>query len=92
MPPGRRAGLTLIKANNAMAMGLCSPTSGGQEMGDPLDLFDSQVTVWSNDPMNPTVAAEVAKMDVERRIRMWTTGVSFVPLKSRVRAITTTFM
>jgi len=64
---------TLIEANNAMAMGLCSPTSGAQEMGDHYlwTFFDSQVTVWSNDPMNPTVAAEVAKMDVERRIRMW---------------------
>ncbi len=63
----------LIKANDAVAMGLCSPTSGAQEMGDHYlwTFFDSQVKVWSNDPMNPTVAAEVAKMNVERRVRMW---------------------
>ena len=33
--------------------------------------FDSQATVWANDPMNPGVAAEVAKMDVDREVRMW---------------------
>ena len=63
----------LVKANNAMAMGLCSPTSGAQKMGDHYlwTFFDSQATVWANDPMNPGVAAEVAKMDVDREVRMW---------------------
>jgi hypothetical protein len=66
----------LVKANNAMAMGLCSPTSGAQKMGDHYlwTFFDSQATVWANDPMNPGVAAEVwfqkavSNLDGEREI------------------------
>ena len=45
----------LSKANGAMAMGLCSPTSGAQKMGDHYlwSFFGSQEAAWSADPMNP---------------------------------------
>ena len=33
--------------------------------------FDSQAKVWASDLMNPEVAADVAKMDVDREVRMW---------------------
>ena len=63
----------ISKANGAMAMGLCSPTSGAQKMGDHylLSFFDSQTSVWSSDPMNPVVRDAVANMNVEREVRMW---------------------
>ena len=65
----------LVKANNAMAMGLCTPTSGAEMMGDLYlwSFFDSQETVYKTDPMNPAVQAEVAKMKVDRTIREWDT-------------------
>ena len=65
----------LVKANNAMAMGLCAPTSGAEMMGDLYlwSFFDSQETVYKTDPMNPAVQAEVAKMKVDRTIREWDT-------------------
>lgn len=61
----------IIEANSAMAMGLCSPTSGAQEAGDHYlwSLFDSQETAWQGSPSNPVVQREVAKMDFERTIR-----------------------
>ena len=64
---------SISKANNAMAMGLCSPTSGAEEMGDHYlwSFYDSQETVWQTDAMNPVVREAVAKMDVDRQIRMW---------------------
>lgn len=63
----------ISKANGAMAMGLCSPTSGAEKMGDHYlwSFFDSQQTVWASDPMNPVVMKAVASMDVEREVRMW---------------------
>ncbi len=63
----------LVKANNAMAMGLCTPTSGAEMMGDLYlwSFFDSQETVYNNEPMNPAVQAEVAKMKVDRTVREW---------------------
>ena len=56
----------ISKANGAMAMGLCSPTSGAQKMGDHYlwSFFDSQTSVWSSDPMNPVVRDAVANMNV----------------------------
>ena len=64
---------TIATANGAMAMGLCSPTSGAQKMGDHYlwSFFDSQEAAWSVDPMNAVVRAEVAKLDVKREVRMW---------------------
>ena len=64
---------TIGEANGAMAMGLCSPTSGAEVMGDHYlwSFFDSQKTVWQSDPMNPVVAQEVAKMNVDRTVRSW---------------------
>ncbi len=63
----------ISKANGAMAMGLCSPTSGAQKMGDHYlwSFFDSQKSVWSSDPMNRVVRDAVADMNVEREVRMW---------------------
>jgi len=63
----------LGKANGAMAMGLCSPTSGAEVMGDHYlwSFFDSQKTAWQTDPMNPVVAQEVSKMKVKRTVRSW---------------------
>ena len=63
----------ISKANGAMAMGLCSPTTGAEQMGDHYlwSFFASQEAVWSSDPMNPTVQKAVASMDVERKIRSW---------------------
>lgn len=63
----------LIKANNAMAMGLCSPSSGAEQTGDHYlwSFFDSQETAWQNTQMNPTVVREVAKLKVDREIRSW---------------------
>ncbi|MBL6688415.1 MAG: hypothetical protein ISP92_09300 [Pseudomonadales bacterium] len=63
----------IAKANNATAMGLCSPTAGAEVMGDHYlwSFFDSQETAWGNSVMNPIVAAEVAKNDVERTVRTW---------------------
>ena len=61
------------KANGAMAMGLCSPTSGAQKMGDHSlwSFFDSQASLWSGDPYNPTVRKAIANMNVEREVRTW---------------------
>ncbi len=66
---------TIGEANAAMAGGLCSPRAGAEEMGDLYlwTLFDSQKTAWSADPMNPAVAAEVAKIPVNRTVRDWDT-------------------
>ena len=63
----------ISKANGAMAMGLCSPTSGAEQMGDHYlwSFFDSQESTWSSDPMNPTVRKAVANMNVERTVRTW---------------------
>lgn len=63
----------IAKANNATAMGLCSPTAGPEMMGDHYlwSFFDSQETAWGNSGMNPVVAAEIAKMNVERTVRTW---------------------
>ena len=63
----------IVEANDAMAMGLCSPTSGAQVMGDHYlwSFFESQEKAWASDPMNPVVRGEVAKLDVDRTIRTW---------------------
>ena len=63
----------MSKANGAMAMGLCSPTSGAEKMGDHYlwSFFGSQEAVWSADPMNPVVMKAVAKNPVKREVRMW---------------------
>lgn len=63
----------ISKANGAMAMGLCSPTSGAQKMGDHYlwSFFGSQEAAWSADPMNPVQRDAVANMNVEREVRMW---------------------
>ena len=47
----------ISKANNAMAMGLCSPTSGAEELGDPYlwSFYDSQ-KCRQTDAMNPVFA------------------------------------
>ncbi len=54
----------LGKSNNAMSMGLCSPTAGAEQMGDHylFSFFDSQKTAWSNSGQNPTMIKEVAKL------------------------------
>ena len=69
----RASAPALVEANNAMAMGLCMPTSGAEVMGDLYlwSFFDSQESAYKTDPMNPAVQAEVAKMDVDRSIREW---------------------
>ena len=69
----KKSAPTLVEANGAMAMGLCSPTSGAQVIGDHYlwSFFESQEKAWSSDPMNPVVRAEVAKLDVERTVRTW---------------------
>ena len=63
----------LVSANNAMAMGLCMPTSGAEVTGDLYlwSFFDSQESAYKTDPMNPAVQAEVAKMNVDRTVREW---------------------
>ena len=63
----------IVEANDSMAMGLCSPTSGAQVVGDHYlwTFFESQEKAWSSDPMNPVLRAEVAKLDVDRTIRTW---------------------
>jgi len=63
----------ISKANGAMAMGLGSPTSGAERMGDHYlwSFFDSQQSAWGSDPMNPVVMKAVASMNVEREVRMW---------------------
>ncbi|MDG0979449.1 MAG: hypothetical protein P8O79_06945 [Halieaceae bacterium] len=63
----------ISKANGAMAMGLCSPTSGAQKMGDHYlwSFFGSQEAAWSADPMNPIQRDAVASMNVEREVRTW---------------------
>lgn len=63
----------ISKANGAMAMGLCSPTSGAQQMGDHYlwSFFDSQESLWSADPMNPVSRKAIANMNVEREVRTW---------------------
>ena len=63
----------ISKSNNAMAMGLCSPVAGAEQMGDQYlwSFFDSQTTAWSNTSQNPTVRKEVAKMKVKRTIKEW---------------------
>ena len=55
----------ISKANGAMAMGLCSPTSGAEQMGDHYlwSFFDSQESTWSSDPINPTVRKPVANLN-----------------------------
>ena len=69
----KKSAPTFVEANGAMAMGLCSPTSGAQVIGDHYlwSFFESQEKAWSSDPMNPVVRAEVAKLDVERTVRTW---------------------
>ncbi|MBP20196.1 MAG: hypothetical protein CMQ21_15090 [Gammaproteobacteria bacterium] len=64
---------TIGKTNNASAVGICSPRIGAEEMGDLYfwNLFDSNETAWKNDPNNPAIAKEVAKMKVDRTIRDW---------------------
>ena len=49
----------IVEANDSMAMGLCSPTSGAQVIGDHYlwTFFESQEKAWSSDPMNPVVRA-----------------------------------
>ena len=63
----------LVKANNAMAMGLCMPTSGAEIMGDLYlwSFFDSQESAYKTEPMNAAVQAEVSKMNVDRTVREW---------------------
>lgn len=63
----------LGKSNNAMSMGLCSPTAGAEQMGDHylFSFFDSQKTAWSNSGQNPTMLKEVAKLKVNRTIKEW---------------------
>ena len=63
----------ISKANGAVAMGLCSPTTGAEQMGDHYlwSFFPSQQAVWSSDPMNPIVQKAVASMNVERTVRTW---------------------
>jgi len=65
----------ISKSNNAMAMGLCSPTAGAEQPGDHYlwSFFDSQVTAWSTSSQNPTIREEVAKMSVKRTIKEWDT-------------------
>ena len=65
----------ISKSNNAMAMGLCSPTAGAEQPGDHYlwSFFDSQVTAWSTSSQNPTIRQEVAKMNVKRTIKEWDT-------------------
>ena len=65
----------ISKSNNAMAMGLCSPTAGAEQPGDHYlwSFFDSQVTAWSTSSQNPTIRQEVAKMKVKRTIKEWDT-------------------
>ncbi len=69
----KKSAHTLVEANGAMAMGLCSPTSGAQVIGDHYlwSFFESQEKAWSSNPMNPVVRAGVAKLDVERTVRTW---------------------
>lgn len=78
----------LAKANGAMAMGLCSPTSGAQKMGDHYlwSFFDSQKSAWSANPMNPVMRDAVAKMDVEREVRMWDNWRILRPAQSPEKA------
>ncbi len=61
------------KSNNAMSMGLCTPTAGAEQMGDHylFSFFDSQKTAWSNSTQNPTMIREVAKLKVNRTIKEW---------------------
>ena len=63
----------LVKINDSMAMGLCSPTSGAEVIGDHYlwTFFESQEKAWQADPMDPAQRAEVAKIDVDRTIRTW---------------------
>ena len=63
----------ISKANGAVAMGLCSPTTGAEQMGDHYlwSFFPSQQAVWSSDPRNPIVQKAVASMNVERTVRTW---------------------
>ena len=63
----------ISKSNNAMSMGLCSPMSGAEQMGDHFlfTFFDSQKTAWANSTPNPTMTKEIAKMSVERTIKEW---------------------
>ena len=65
----------ISKSNNAMAMGLCSPTAGAEQPGDHYlwSFFDSQVTAWSTSSQNPTIRQEVAKRNVKRTIKEWDT-------------------
>ena len=69
----KKSAAKLVEANDSMAMGLCSPTSGAQVIGDHYlwTFFESQEKAWSSDPNNPVVRAEVAKLDVDRTIRTW---------------------
>lgn len=61
------------KSNNAMAMGLCSPMAGAEQIGDHylFSFFDSQKTAWTNSAQNPTMRKEVAKLKVKRTIKEW---------------------
>ena len=73
----------ISKANGAVAMGLCSPTTGAEQMGDHYlwSFFPSQQAVWSSDPMNPTVQKAVASMNVERTAELGIIGGLFGRLK-----------
>ena len=63
----------ISKSNNAMAMGLCSPIAGAEQMGDHylFSFFDSQKTAWATNSQNPTMAKELAKLKVKRTVKEW---------------------